>query len=50
MRRRVLVVEDDEKSRRLLCDVLAGTPPAKPKVVLPYQLVVRDSTGRAPKG
>jgi LacI family repressor for deo operon, udp, cdd, tsx, nupC, and nupG len=37
------------ESMKLLCDLLAGKPPAKPRVVLPYQLVVRDSTGRAPK-
>lgn len=40
-------MEIGREAMRMLCGMLAGMPPAKPHLVLPYQLVVRDSTGRA---
>jgi len=37
-----------ERAMTVLCEILAGRPPKVKDIVLPYRLVVRDSTGKPP--
>lgn len=39
-----------ERAMQVLCEILAGTPPRTKDVVLPYELILRSSTGRNTKG